>query len=93
MQTSTKNLGLFSTSAAIYKHGGFSRFWKGSFLIGSASVPAHALYFSVYEFMKERLGVNQSGFQFVGAAMTGGIATLFHDFILTPADSKILFNN
>jgi len=89
MQTSTKRLGIIKTAKAIYKQGGFSRFWKGSFLIGTASVPAHSLYFSVYEMAKFHTGVNNSGFQFMASAMTGAIATVFHDCILTPADSKL----
>lgn len=60
MQTSTRNLGFRKTLFNIYNHGGIARFWKGWFLIGSASVPAHSLYFSVYEFMKVKLGVDKS---------------------------------
>lgn len=88
MQTLHRKMGVFETASSLYQQGGVPRFWKGSLLIGSASVPAHALYFSVYEFAKDKLGVNKSGFQFLASAMTGVIATLFHDFILTPADSK-----
>jgi Mitochondrial carrier protein len=60
MQTSSKNYGFVKTLKNIYNNGGFARFWKGWFLIGSASVPAHSLYFSVYEFMKVKLGVDKS---------------------------------
>ncbi len=60
MQTSKKADTFRQTLHAIYKQGGFTRFWTGSMLIGTASVPAHALYFSVYEVMKEKLGVNKS---------------------------------
>lgn len=60
MQTSNKNFGFKKTLINIYNNGGFSRFWKGSLLIGSASVPAHSLYFSIYELMKLKLGVEES---------------------------------
>ncbi len=60
MQTSTRNWGFKKTLNNIYKNGGVGRFWKGWFLIGSASVPAHSLYFSIYEFMKVKLGVEES---------------------------------
>jgi len=101
MQTSTRNWGFKKTLKNIYSNGGIGRFWKGWFLIGSASVPAHSLYFSIYEIMKEKLGVERSvnlnlysfnlilkGFQFIASGLTGACATLFHDLILTPADSK-----
>ncbi len=79
---------MFETSRAIYNQGGFFRFWKGSMLIGTACVPAHSLYFSIYELAKHHTGVNNTGFQFSASAVTGAVATLFHDLILTPADSK-----
>ena len=60
MQTSNKNFGFKKTLINIYNNGGFNRFWKGSLLIGSASVPAHSLYFSIYELMKVKLGVEES---------------------------------
>ena len=56
--------------------------------MAAGSVPAHAAYFSVYEFSKKKLGVDKSGFQFISSALTGAFATLFHDLILTPSDSK-----
>jgi solute carrier family 25 iron transporter 28/37 len=89
MQSSSKKLTFKDTINKIYNNGGMARFWKGSMLIGTASVPAHALYFSVYELMKLKLGVDNKGFQFLASAGTGAIATFFHDFILTPADSKL----
>ena len=60
MQTSTKKTTFFNTLNTIYQHGGFSRFWKGSMIIGTASVPAHSLYFSIYEVCKIKFGVNNS---------------------------------
>lgn len=60
MQTSNTNFGFKKTLINIYSNGGFNRFWKGSLLIGSASVPAHSLYFSIYELMKVKLGVEES---------------------------------
>ena len=57
MQTSSANLSSFETISALYNQGGFNRFWKGSFVLGSACVPAHAFYFSIYEIAKVKLGV------------------------------------
>ena len=58
MQTSRRKIKFIDTLKSIYDHGGITRFWRGSLLIGTASVPAHALYFSVYELMKKEFGVN-----------------------------------
>lgn len=60
MQTAKKKLKFRETFKSLYYQGGVSRFWKGSLLIGTASVPAHALYFSVYERIKDVSGVNQA---------------------------------
>jgi|LauGreDrversion4_2_1035121.scaffolds.fasta_scaffold1181355_2 hypothetical protein len=60
MQTSRNKLNFFETVKTIYLSGGITRFWRGSMLIGAASVPAHSLYFSVYEIMKNKLGVNET---------------------------------
>ena len=60
MQTSKKTLRFRDTMKSLYYQGGISRFWKGSLLIGTASVPAHALYLSMYEHAKELLGVNDA---------------------------------
>jgi solute carrier family 25 iron transporter 28/37 len=60
MQTSKTHTKFREITKNIYLNGGFTRFWKGSLVIGSASIPAHALYFSVYEFAKLKLGVDNA---------------------------------
>ena len=60
MQTARKKTKFFDTLRSIYTNGGVSRFWRGSMLIGTASVPAHSLYFSIYEIMKKKMGVNEA---------------------------------
>lgn len=60
MQTAKTKLGIYDTFKSLYKQGGIYRFWQGSLLIGTASIPAHALYFSVYELAKKKLGVNDA---------------------------------
>lgn len=52
-----------------------------------ACVPAHACYFSIYEFSKERLGANQPGHHPLAAAVSGMTAGLAHDSIMTPMDT------
>jgi hypothetical protein len=89
MQSSSETLNIKETVQSLYKNGGFSRFWRGVYVIALASVPAHASYFSAYEFAKKKFGVDRLGFQFVSSAITGAFATLFHDMILTPCDGKL----
>lgn len=60
MQTNLNNISFRETLLTIYEKGGYSRFMKGSFLLGSACIPAHSLYFSIYEIMKIKLGVDDN---------------------------------
>ena len=72
----------------LYKEGGFRRLWKGSSVIATGCVPAHALYFSSYEFIKKHTGVDSEGFQFIASGITGACCTFFHDLVITPYDGK-----
>jgi solute carrier family 25 iron transporter 28/37 len=65
---------------------GLLRLWRGVGTMFSGCVPAHALYFSVLEACKESFGANNPGHTPVAAAMAGGVATIFHDGIMTPMD-------
>jgi hypothetical protein len=49
-------------------------------------VPSHALYFTVYEEAKERLGCNRPGHHPAAAAGSGAMATIVHDAVMTPLD-------
>uniref|UniRef100_A0A8D9AI62 Mitoferrin-1 n=1 Tax=Cacopsylla melanoneura TaxID=428564 RepID=A0A8D9AI62_9HEMI len=53
-------------------------------ILGAA--PAHALYFSCYEFLKENFTNKTLINNNVGYGLAGGIATMLHDGIMTPAD-------
>ncbi len=72
----------------LYKEGGIPRFWKGASIIAAGCIPAHASYFSIYEYSKKLFGVDESGFQFLAAAVTGALSTAVHDIIITPSDGK-----
>lgn len=58
MQVSDKFNSFFSTIKNIYSVGGLKRFWNGSLVISVGCIPAHAAYFSVYEYSKFNLGVD-----------------------------------
>lgn len=46
--------------------------------------PAHALYFSSFEVVKQSFAEENLA---VGAALAGGVATFFHDCVMTPMDT------
>ncbi|KAK1443752.1 hypothetical protein BgAZ_206280 [Babesia gibsoni] len=54
----------------------FQNLFRGSSVIAVGCIPAHIMYFSVYEATKKYAGVTTSG----------AMATLCHDIVLTPAD-------
>lgn len=49
-------------------------------------IPSHAAYFSVYEVMKDATGANRPGHHPIAAGLSGAVATVAHDSILTPMD-------
>jgi hypothetical protein len=75
----------------LYSEGGLLRFWKGSSVIATGCIPAHASYFSVYEYMKKFTGVDDKGFQVLASGLTGICSTFFHDMVITPYDGNCLY--
>ena len=65
---------------------GYFRLWRGVQTMMGACIPAHAAYFSIFEFMKETLGANEGGHRPVQAGLAGAVATVAHDSIMTPMD-------
>lgn len=92
MQVHDGRLGVLATAKDLYKTGGFSTFWRGASVLASGCVPAHAAYFSVYEFFKRKLlpkfHDEKTEIYPYAYALTGVLATSIHDFIITPFDSK-----
>ena len=43
----------------IYQHGGMKNFYSGSSVLAVGCIPAHAIYFSIYEKAKEMLHCNE----------------------------------
>ena len=64
------------------------RFWKGAQVIASGCIPAHASYFTVYEFLKRYFRYKNESFEIVQTALIGALTTFAHDFFITPSDSK-----
>lgn len=89
MQTN-HNLNFRTIIHHLWQEGGIRRFWKGSSVIATGCVPAHAAYFSVYEFFKKHTGIDDHGTQIAAAMMTGACSTFFHDLVITPYDGKLI---
>lgn len=63
--------------------GGLSNFYSGSSVLAMGCIPAHAIYFSIYEAAKSYLNCQgeQNHYKF---ALVGVASSLFHDLVMTP---------
>jgi solute carrier family 25 iron transporter 28/37 len=66
-----------------FHFGGFKRLWRGAQTVLVGCIPAHALYFSVYEETKQSF----SGHTTFASALAGALATISHDTIMAPIDT------
>ena len=73
----------------LYKKGGILSFWKGASVMASGCIPAHAAYFSIFEASKGMLIDKTSTIIHPYlSGLTGVLATMAHDMIITPFDGK-----
>lgn len=55
--------------------------------MAAGCVPAHSLYFSIYEYSRKSMGLNDStSISFGSNAMIGVFSTAFHDLIMNPCE-------
>lgn len=67
--------------------GGLLNFWRGSSIMVIGCVPAHALFFSIYEYSQRKLEIQDShNFHFDLHAAVGAFSSAFHDLIMLPCD-------
>ena len=75
---------------------GYVRLWRGVQTMTTGCIPAHALYFSSYEYTKASLstttinpttGVAHTHLGTAGASVAGAASTFFHDLVMTPMDT------
>ncbi|ULU06157.1 hypothetical protein L3Y34_018205 [Caenorhabditis briggsae] len=72
---------------SIVKREGWLRPLRGVNAVAAGSMPAHALYFTVYEKMKSFLTGNTAGHEHTLAyGASGVVATLIHDAVMNPAE-------
>lgn len=77
--------------------------WRGVYSVIAGAGPAHAVHFATYEYCKEKINKHLSqntnlrtvssleiSNQLIASGVAGGIATLAHDFLMTPFDGKFL---
>jgi len=72
----------------LFKEGGIPAFYRGIGLVACGSMPAHAAFFSVYEFARTKFDVNDEEHHPYLFALTGAVATFTHDLIMTPIDGN-----
>jgi len=82
----THNISAFKIIRKIYQAGGLSNFYAGSSAVVVGCIPAHAVYFSIYEKAKELLNCRPEQ-DVTKFAVVGAVAAMFHDLIMTPADT------
>ena len=92
MQVKGGRYGAIATGKDLYKNEGILKFWRGASVLASGCAPAHAAYFSVYEFFKKKLlpkfHDQKDEIYPYAYAITGVFATIVHDSIMTPFDSN-----
>lgn len=80
------NFSILSELRMLMQHGGIKGLFRGMSSVIYGTVPAHAAYFSVYEASKKYFHLeDESGIPFL-SALSGSLATMSHDLILTPLD-------
>ena len=65
---------------------GISRLWRGVSTALLGCIPAHAGYFSIYEWGKISFGADGPNHAPLAAAATGALATVAHDAVMSPMD-------
>ena len=65
---------------------GPSRLFRGVSTMLGASLPAHAVYFSVFEAAKKALDADTNTLTPMASGSAGVVATVCHDLIMTPMD-------
>ena len=68
------------------RHGGMRGLFRGMSSVIYGAGPAHAAYFSIYEMSKKTFDIKKDKSIPFRSALSGALATLSHDMIITPID-------
>jgi solute carrier family 25 iron transporter 28/37 len=89
-----KYSGIIDGIVKIVKTEGAFRPVRGMGVVAFGAGPAHALYFSCYEFIKTNFsGKSKAGDNSMTNAIAGCFSTLLHDAIMVPSDGKLFSLN
>jgi len=80
-------MSLSETARHIFERGGVRGFFRGITAIAGGAAPAHALYFSSYEYCKRLTKFTDPKFTPLIYAMSGAVATILMDGVMTPMDT------
>lgn len=86
LTTTSHSVHLSRFFTSIIRTEGALGLYRGVAAMGLGAGPAHAVYFSVYETCKRKLGGNRPGHHPLLHALSGVIATTASDAVLTPMD-------
>ena len=81
-----RSLGIAQIVKKIYHAGGLFNFYSGSSVVIGGCIPAHALYFSIYEQGKVLLDWKPEN-EVSKFALIGAVSSMFHDLIMTPTEA------
>ena len=84
--------GIFSAIRSMVQSEGLLIPFRGMNVVAAGAGPAHALYFSSYEFSKRMLSNQKAEYHHVAHGIAGLIATLIHDGFMTPIDGNLMHN-
>lgn len=80
------HLSALETTRGLIQEQGLSRLFRGVNTMLTASIPAHAAYFSIFEACKLALDADGPEHTPLKAGLAGVAATVAHDAIMTPMD-------
>lgn len=70
--------------------GGLLNFWRGSSVMVLGCVPAHAMFFSIYEIAQRKLEIHDSHhYHFDLHAAVGALSSAFHDLVMLPCEGEL----
>lgn len=82
--------GIIDAFVKIVQNEGALRPVRGMGVVALGAGPAHALYFSCYEFFKNNFsGSDRPGENSMVNGVAGVAATLLHDAVMVPSDGKL----
>ena len=77
---------ILSTASSIVQQQGVLRLYRGVTAVVIGAIPSHAINYATYEWAKHQLGGDRPGHHLLVNALSGSLATMAHDAVITPLD-------